>query len=66
MADSLEPAGIALVTRGVVQVQFKEHYMEWEHDNTNLSYSINGSSSFQCSTFNTTGCGVALYICEAL
>ena len=28
MADSLEPAIIALVTRGVVQLEFKLDYME--------------------------------------
>ena len=39
----------------------------WLKDNdTNSSYSIDGYISFQCSIFNKTGGGVALYINETL
>ena len=32
--QTLEPAVIALVTRGVVQLEFKVDYVEWEHGST--------------------------------
>ncbi len=35
--QTLEPAVIALVTRGVVQLEFNVNYMEWEHDKTNIN-----------------------------